>query len=94
MLAFHAWSERQAHLARWLLLAAWLLLILSLLGPGGAAAVTAMHLYWQVGVPLVLLVLVVFSHEAWRRVCPLAFVSQLARALGRQRTVTDGRGRL
>ena len=94
MLAFHAWSERQAHLARWLLLAAWLLLILSLLGPGGAAAVTAMHLYWQVGVPLVLLVLVVFSHEAWRRLCPLAFVSQLARALGRQRTVTDGRGRL
>ena len=93
MLAFHAWSERQAHLVRWLLLGAWLLLIASMLRPGAAAAVTAMRLFWQLGVPLVLLVLVVFSHEAWRRLCPLAFVSQLPRALGRQRQVMDGRGR-
>jgi hypothetical protein len=92
MLAFHAWSERQAHRARWLLLGAWLLLIASMLRPG-AAAVAAMELFWQIGVPLVLLVLVVFSHEAWRRLCPLAFVSQLPRALGRQRMVGDGRGR-
>jgi hypothetical protein len=93
MLAFHAWSERQAHLVRWLLLGAWLLLIASMLRPDAAAAVTAMRLFWQLVVPLVLLVLVVFSHEAWRRLCPLAFVSQLPRALGRQRQVMDGRGR-
>lgn len=93
MLAFQAWSERQAHLVRWLLLVAWLLLIASLLLPDPAVATTAVGLFWQVGVPLVLLVLVVVSHELWRRVCPLAFVSQLARAIGWQRTVLDARGR-
>lgn len=93
MLAFHAWSERQAHVVRWLLLAAWLLLIGSLFLPNPAVATTALGLFWQVGVPLVLLVLVVLSHEAWRRLCPLAFVSQLARAIGWQRSVPDVRGR-
>ena len=93
MLAFHAWSERQAHGVRWLLLAAWLLLIGSLLLPDPALATSALGLFWQVGVPLVLLVLVVLSHEAWRRLCPLAFVSQLARAIGWQRSVPDARGR-
>jgi CRP-like cAMP-binding protein len=93
VLAFHAWSERQAHLVRWLLLAAWLLLIASLLLPDPAAASTGLQLFWQVGVPLVLLVLVVLSHEAWRRLCPLAFVSQLARAIGWQRSLPDARGR-
>lgn len=93
MLAFHAWSERQAHVVRWLLLAAWLLLIGSLLLPDPALATSALGLFWQVGVPLVLLVLVALSHEAWRRLCPLAFVSQLARALGWQRSVPDARGR-
>ena len=93
MLAFHTWSERQVHRCRWLLLLAWLLLIASLLAPAPSMAITAMGLFWQVAVPLVLLVLVVLSHEAWRRLCPLAFVSQLARALGWQRTVLDARGR-
>jgi hypothetical protein len=93
VLAFHAWSERKAHLVRWLLLAAWLLLIGTLLLPDPALATTGLGLFWQVGVPLVLLVLVVLSHEAWRRLCPLAFVSQLARAIGWQRNVPDARGR-
>ncbi|MGA1769914.1 MAG: hypothetical protein ACO4CP_08935, partial [Steroidobacteraceae bacterium] len=93
VLAFHAWSERQAHRVRWLLLAAWLLLIASLLAPAPGLATGALGLFWQLGVPLVLLVLVVLSHEAWRRLCPLAFVSQLARALGWQRTVLDAKGR-
>jgi len=35
----------------------------------------------------------VLSHELWRRICPLAFVSQLARALGRQRTRPGRKGR-
>ncbi len=93
MLAFHAWSEREAHRVRWLLLGAWLLLIASLLAPAPGLATSALGVFWQVGVPLVLLVLVVLSHEAWRRLCPLAFVSQLARSLGWQRSVLDARGR-
>ncbi|MEB3354625.1 MAG: cyclic nucleotide-binding domain-containing protein [Cyanobacteriota bacterium] len=93
MLAFHAWSEREAHRVRWLLLGVWLLLIASLLAPAPGLATSALGMFWQVGVPLVLLVLVVLSHEAWRRLCPLAFVSQLARSLGWQRSVLDARGR-
>ncbi len=47
------------------------------------------RLFWGVVVPLGLLMIVAVSHELWRRLCPLAFVSQLFRALGLQRT---GRG--
>ncbi|MCP9808177.1 cyclic nucleotide-binding domain-containing protein [Cyanobium sp. HWJ4-Hawea] len=42
--------------------------------------------FWGVVVPSGVLMIVLFSHELWRRICPLAFVSQLSRALGRQRT--------
>jgi polyferredoxin len=42
--------------------------------------------FWGVVVPAGVLMIVLFSHELWRRICPLAFVSQLSRALGRQRT--------
>ena len=105
---FSAWSERQAHLTRWVLLVGWLGLIGTLLIPGfdpwpfqigGCGAITACHahegnhLFWGSVVPSALLVLVLLSHEFWRRVCPLAFVSQLFRALGRQRTVAGRGGR-
>lgn len=51
------------------------------------------RLFWGTVVPLGLLLIGVVSHEFWRRICPLAFVSQLARALGRQRTTIGKRGR-
>ena len=44
------------------------------------------RLFWGVVVPSGVLMIVVLSHELWRRICPLAFASQLFRALGRQRT--------
>jgi len=44
------------------------------------------RLFWGVVVPSALMLIVLTSHELWRRICPLAFVSQLFRALGRQRT--------
>lgn len=44
------------------------------------------RIFWGVVVPSALMLIVLTSHELWRRICPLAFVSQLFRALGRQRT--------
>ncbi len=44
------------------------------------------RLFWGVVVPSGVLMTVLLSHELWRRICPLAFASQLFRALGRQRT--------
>ena len=49
-------------------------------------------LFWNIGLPLVILV-VYLSHELWRRICPLSFVSQLFRALGWQRTVLNRAGK-
>jgi hypothetical protein len=103
---FSTWSERQAHLVRWLLLLGWLGLILSLLIPGAdpwpfdinhCGPLRACHhhegnqIFWGMVVPAALLILVVLSHEVWRRICPLAFLSQLFRALHWQRTL-PGRG--
>ncbi len=51
------------------------------------------RLFWGVVVPLGLLTIVAMSHEVWRRICPLAFVSQLFRAMGWQRTVVGKGGR-
>lgn len=51
------------------------------------------RLFWGVVVPLGLLLIGVVSHEAWRRTCPLAFVSQLGRSLGWQRTRIGRKGR-
>ena len=44
------------------------------------------RMFWGVVVPSGLMLIVLLSHELWRRICPLAFASQLFRALGRQRT--------
>ena len=52
------------------------------------------QLFWGLIVPSVLLLLVAASHEFWRRICPLAFASQLPRNLGWQRVVVNKKGRL
>ncbi|WP_411868644.1 cyclic nucleotide-binding domain-containing protein [Vulcanococcus limneticus] len=102
------WSERAAHTVRSLLLAGWLLLIATLVVPGldpwpvdvnTCGPIQSCHshqgnqIFWGVVVPSGILLLVVVSHELWRRICPLAFVSQTFRALGLQRTVTGRNGR-
>ena len=106
--ALSLWSERRAHLARWALLTGWCALIMTLLVPGwdpwpfdldhcGGLRQCHHHegnqLFWGIVVPLGVLILVLLSHEIWRRICPLAFVSQLFRALGKQRTVVGKGGR-
>lgn len=42
-------------------------------------------LFWGLIVPSGVFMLLIFGHEFWRRICPLSFVSQLFRALGKQR---------
>jgi len=106
---FSSWPERQAHLTRWILLLGWLGLIASLLIPNfdpwpfnvnhcGRLLECHSHegnqLFWGMVVPTSLLILVVLSHELWRRICPLAFISQLFWALNWQRTVPGKGGRL
>lgn len=103
---FNRWPETQARLARWALLLAWLGLIVLLLkpelGPGYRSSVClesticrpgiGNDIFWNIGLPLVILAVLV-SHELWRRICPLSFVSQLFRALGWQRTVLNRAGK-
>jgi hypothetical protein len=43
------------------------------------------RLFWTVIVPAAIFILLVFGHELWRRICPLSFLSQIPRALLRQR---------
>ncbi|MEE4235473.1 MAG: hypothetical protein V2I51_02000, partial [Anderseniella sp.] len=96
MPSFHLWPESRLRLARWALLSGWILLIAMLLMPGltpwqptppcdGLAWCEGNwgnDLFWNLGLPLVLLT-IVLSHELWRRICPLSFVSQLFSALKR-----------
>jgi CRP-like cAMP-binding protein len=103
---FNRWPETQARVARWTLLLGWITLIALLLKPQlGPAALSGVceqsticrpgignDLFWNIGLPLVILA-VVLSHELWRRICPLSFVSQLFRALGWQRTVLNRAGK-
>ena len=46
------------------------------------------RIFWGGVVPAGVLILFVFGHEAWRRICPLSFFSQIPRALGIQRRVS------
>mgnify|MGYP001218486347 FL=1 len=100
-----ALDEKRVHGLRWLLLTGWLGLLLMMVLPTGYVARPAIcsdlsicsdsvanDIFWNIGLPAVLLC-VVFSHALWRRLCPLSSVSQLAKALGIQRTVTDQRGK-
>jgi len=41
--------------------------------------------FWTTVVPAGLMIIFVLGHEFWRRICPLAFFSQIPRALGIQR---------
>lgn len=107
MQIFSSWSERQAQIIRWLLLSGWIFLIVSLLagvdlypfdvnrcgGSPDCHSLEGNQIFWGMVVPGCLLLLVVFSHELWRRICPLALVSQLFRILGLQRTVSGRGGR-
>lgn len=43
------------------------------------------RIFWGMIVPLSILILFIFGHETWRRICPLSFISQIPRALGWQR---------
>jgi hypothetical protein len=49
------------------------------------------RIFWGMVLPLAVLILLILGHEAWRRICPLSFLSQTARALGwqRKRTVSE-----
>jgi hypothetical protein len=42
-------------------------------------------IFWGAIVPAAIFILLVFGHEVWRRICPLSFLSQIPRALGKQR---------
>lgn len=100
---------------RGLLLAAWLILIASLLWDPYSASLTepgnlsspfrisdhsvivqgkevhvepyalGARLFWTMLVPIVPLFLLVFGHEAWRRVCPLSLASQIPGLIGLRR---------
>ena len=43
------------------------------------------RIFWGIIVPIAIFGILVFGHEAWRRICPLMFLSQIPRALGWQR---------
>ena len=40
--------------------------------------------FWGMIVPSAILIVLLFGHETWRRICPLYFLSQIPRALGLQ----------
>ncbi len=68
-----------------LLLLGWLWLIFSLGLPAAPGHLQGTLLFWAIGLPLVVLLLVLDGSPRWRRICPLAHLSLLPRALGRQR---------
>jgi hypothetical protein len=43
------------------------------------------RIFWGMILPLVIITLLALGHEAWRRICPLSFLSQISRSLGIQR---------
>ena len=43
------------------------------------------RIFWAFIVPASFFIILVFSHEVWRRICPLAFVSQLPKLFNFQR---------
>ncbi len=53
-------------------------------------------IFWGIIVPSSIFILLVFGHELWRRICPLSFLSQIPRALGRQRQIkrVDSKGKV
>lgn len=51
-----------------------------------------LRLLWSVAVPGFVLIVLILGHDAWRRICPISFFSQIPRRLGltRKRTAADG----
>jgi hypothetical protein len=45
------------------------------------------RIFWTMVLPLVPIFLMVFGHEAWRRICPLSHFSQIPHLLGWQRKI-------
>jgi hypothetical protein len=74
--------------ARWishLLLGGWLGLVVTLLLPAFPGHSHGTQLFWGTTLPLILALLALVGTAPWRRICPLAHLSQLPRALGRHR---------
>jgi hypothetical protein len=42
------------------------------------------RIFWSMVIPSTIILLLLFGHELWRRICPLSFMAQLPRALGLQ----------
>ncbi|MGA7952576.1 MAG: hypothetical protein WCA07_03550 [Gloeobacterales cyanobacterium] len=42
------------------------------------------RIFWGMVIPSAIILLLLFGHEVWRRICPLSFIAQLPRALGLQ----------
>lgn len=40
------------------------------------------RIFWGMIIPSAIMIVLVFGHETWRRICPLYFLSQIPRALG------------
>ncbi|NEQ54828.1 MAG: 4Fe-4S binding protein [Leptolyngbya sp. SIO3F4] len=40
------------------------------------------RIFWSMVIPSSIMIVLVFGHETWRRICPLYFLSQLPRAIG------------
>lgn len=81
--------QKPMHLIRWGLAIGWIGLILSLffghlsgLPPLEWAHRKGTSNFWGLIVPSAIIILLVFGHEGWRRVCPLAFMSQISQKLG------------
>lgn len=103
---FNQMSETKARLIRWVLTIGWIALILSLYFPVfGTAGYPAEcyeldicgpsqgnYVFWNIILPYIL-ICVILSHELWRRVCPLSFISQIPRTLGIQRKVATKNGK-
>jgi hypothetical protein len=49
------------------------------------------RIFWAMVLPIAIMILLLFGHEFWRRICPLYFLSQIPRALGigRKRKVVN-----
>ena len=48
----------------------------------GEAYPIGARVFWGMVVPSAIMIVLVFGHETWRRICPLYFLSQIPRALG------------
>ena len=85
MRVFNEWPEKTLHWARWFLVLSWGLLIASLLAPlPWPPQWSGNRVFWGMVVPSGLLLIVV-SHELWRRICPLAYACSLSNDRGTTR---------